>query len=147
MSLLIKQPLNLGAQVFRINRADMSKGGVKLPGWWEAANCREYGCGGYLAGWTTTVDPATDLGREQARLIRSLTNREFREDSTGADGLMRFHFPPGQKCFNGPHQLPVQREPRFKNIDPGRYDKVMDYDEFFDTMNETVARIKQLREG
>jgi len=44
---------------------------------------------------------------------------------------------------SGPHLKPIDRDPTFKNAIPGRDTRVMDYDEYFDTFNETVVRITQ----
>jgi len=144
VGIYIKHPLDLGAQVFRMNRADLTLGGVRLTDYWEVANCREFDCEQYERGWTSTYDPSTELGRRQIRFVRKLKNRSFREDS-GGDGLVRFHFPPGQKCFRGPHQKPIERDPIFNHLARGRDSVVMDYDQFHDTMNETVVQIRQAR--
>jgi len=69
-------------------------------------------------------------------------DRHFTEDSRG-DGLIRFHFPPGQECFRGPHYLPVDRDPSFINLSHGRGARIMDYDEFQTTMNEVVVQNQQ----
>jgi len=139
MAILIKAPLNLGTQTFRMNRSN--RDGTPKPGWWEAADCRKFGCDQYLLGWTTTLDPSTEQGQGLIRLIRSLTNRTFREEKCN-DGMFLFHFEPGQKCFRQ-HQMPVERDPIFSNLARGRETKGMDYDEFHDTWNETVTRIEQ----
>lgn len=148
MPILIRQPLNLGAQIFRLNRADpirTNKGvvfGKHKPGWWEAADCRAADCDHYRLGWVTTVDPNTVLGGRQSTHIRTKAGRSFREEG-GQDGLVRFMFEPGQKCFRGPHQIPVQRDPVFLQIARGRDTKVHDYDSYFDTFNETITQIRQ----
>lgn len=150
MSLLIKNARNLGAQTFRINRVDLGVDqngkptGTKNPDYWETANCRDFECPDYLLGWTTSIDTSTDLGKRQAYYIRKDSSREFREEMQGGpEGLVLFRFPPGQKCFRGPHSLPVQRAPIFKNLIPGLESKTMDSDEFFTEWNETVTQIGQ----
>lgn len=150
MGILIKNARHLGSQTFRMNRADLATDqngkptGTKNPAYWETANCRDFECPHYLLGWTTSVDTSTDLGRRQAYFIRKDDSRECRKEIQGGpEGLVLFHFPPGQKCFRGPHSLPVQRDPIFKNLIPGLESKPIDYDEFFTEFNETVTLIKQ----
>ena len=153
MGILIKHPLFLGHQIFRINRglvaAVRGKAGgttfVPRPGFWETKECEAAECSHYHFGWVTTVDPATPLGQSQARYIRKQSGRSFREERNGTEGaLIKFIFGPGQKCFET-HTRPVQRDPLFVTLAPGRETKRMDYDEFFDTFNETTAQSNQKR--
>ena len=62
------------------------------------AACREVGCEAYRHGWETAVDEATEMGRAQARYIRSQSGRTFREYRSEA-GLTVFRFEPYQRCF------------------------------------------------
>mgnify|MGYP005815976417 CR=1 FL=1 len=139
MAILLKHPAYLGDQVFRMNRSN--KDGTHKPGYWETSDCETANCLHYLLGWVTTLDPSTDEGQGMLRTIRGLTRWTFREES-GGDGLVRFYFEAGQRCFRR-HLLPVERDPIFSRLIPGEAPKVMDYDEFQTEMNETVTRIDQ----
>lgn len=142
MAILITHPMNLGTQTFRMNRSN--KDGTPKPGWWEAADCRKYNCPDYLLGWTTAVDTNTDLGRKQFHYLRTHSHLySFKEEFVG-QGLVNFRFEPGQKCFRSElHIVPVERDPIFSNLVAGGEKKVMDYDEFHTTFNETTFRIAQ----
>lgn len=152
--LLIKGPLNLGRQVFRINRGIprpvRGKPGqttwVMRPGFWEDADCERAECPHYNFGWTTLVDPATPLGKGQMHYIRKVSGRSFREEPSGQHqgALLLFTFEPGQKCFRA-HKLPVLRDPIFSNLARGRETADMDYDRFFDTFNEVSTQQRQKR--
>lgn len=153
MAILIRHPLNLGAQIFRINRglirAVRGKPGrttfVPRPGFWEAKECEAVECPHYNFGWVTTVDPATDLGQAQAHYIRKKSHRSFKEEREQIAGtLIRFIFEPGQRCFRE-HIRPVDRDPLFKNLANGQEDPDMGYDKFFTTFNEVTALKAQRR--
>lgn len=102
-------------------------------------------CPHYNFGWVTVVDPSTPLGERQAHYIRKQSGRSFKEKRDSVAGaLIRFIFEPGQKCFQT-HQRPVDRDPRFLNLVPGAEAHVMDYDQFFDTFNETTIQRTQKR--
>lgn len=62
------------------------------------AACQEVGCEAYRLGWETAVDEATEMGRQQARYIRTQSGRTFREYRSEA-GLTVFRFEPYQRCF------------------------------------------------
>lgn len=136
---LIKHPLNLGTQTFRMNRSN--KDGTPKHGYFEAADCRRFECPHYLLGWQTKIDPSTQLGQKQTHYIRKLSGRSFTE-TPEPSGLLVFTFEAGQKCFRT-HQLPVDRDPIFSNRVPGLEPTIMDYDEFHDTYNETIVRLRQ----
>lgn len=61
------------------------------------STCREADCVHNLSGWDTVVDVATELGASQADYIRMRSGRAFTFVQTGT--IVRFHFPPGQRCF------------------------------------------------
>ncbi len=65
-----------------------------LPTHWRLATCREVDCPHYLLGWQTVVGSASP----QAEYIRRESGRRLREERH-ADGLSRFVFEAGQKCF------------------------------------------------
>jgi len=166
MAILIKNPLHLGAQVWRITRGIVRPSRrqdgrttttlVPDPAFWEPKSCRDYGCTHYLLGWSTTTDLGTELGIAQADYVRKRCGRAFREyRDEHLQTVRHFVFESGQQCFrdhqgdavgfaaSGPHLKPIDRDPTFKNAIPGRDTRVMDYDEYFDTFNETVVRITQ----
>lgn len=60
--------------------------------------CEDAGCLAFRFGWETTVDERTTLGLAQARYIRTVSGRTFREMRT-AGGLTVFRFERGQRCF------------------------------------------------
>lgn len=60
--------------------------------------CEDAGCSAFAHGWETTVDERTQLGAVQARYIRTMSGRTFRESRTGG-GLTVFRFERGQRCF------------------------------------------------
>ena len=100
-------------------------------------------CPHYNFGWTTTVDVSSPLGQTQADYIRKKSGRSFKEERGEVAGsLIRFLFDSGQKCFRE-HSRPVDRDPIFKSLIPGRDSKLMDYDEFFTTFNEASAQRAQ----
>lgn len=74
----------------------------------RVATCREVECQHYLAGWVTTVDLGTDLGKRQAGYIAAKSGRAFTREGVPGTMLMRFTFPPGQKCFSE-HRVPLDR--------------------------------------
>ena len=174
MAFLIKNPLNLGPQVFRITRGLMKRGRrqdgqvgstfTPAPGFWEAQTCKDFSCSHYALGWCTTVDLSTELGKAQADYIRKRSGKIFNEladecyyhgPQPGLLSIRHFNFGQGQECFrdhesaavgfsrDGPHLKPVDRDPLFKNIAQGRETKNMDYDEYFDTVNEVVVQLGQ----
>lgn len=77
----------------------------------KAASCEDADCQAYRGGWVSAIDEASELGQRQAHYIRTRSGRGFTEES-GADGLTRFAFAPGQACF-GEHRVDVEREPFF----------------------------------
>lgn len=60
--------------------------------------CKDAGCQAWTHGWETAVDESTDLGRGQARYIRTSSGRTFKEKKT-ADGMTVFVFEAHQRCF------------------------------------------------
>lgn len=75
------------------------------------ATCEEVSCDASAHGWLTLVDEATDLGQRQAAYIRRDSRRAFRESRT-PEGLTRFEFSAGQRCF-AQHSVPIERDPLF----------------------------------
>ena len=68
----------------------------------------EVQCRIYLSGWRTIV-PIDDLGN--IHWIRQ-SGMDVREEP--GDGLITFHFAPGQSCFDGRlgrHTVPLERDP------------------------------------
>ena len=78
--------------------------------------CEEADCDGYLYGWQTGVDEATDLGQRQAHYIRKLSGRRYVERRTEI-GLTAFTFDAGQQCF-ATHKVPLER-PEFYVVRDG----------------------------
>lgn len=72
------------------------------------ATCQETECEAYHKGWTTVIDVATELGRQQANYIRLHSGRSFTVSEVGT--LVSFAFPPGQKCF-AEHKRQLERDP------------------------------------
>ena len=59
--------------------------------------CEDAACPAFLYGWQSSVDESTQLGKTQARYIRCLSGRTFKEQRDGA--MTVFTFEPGQRCF------------------------------------------------
>lgn len=62
------------------------------------AACEQVGCEKWAKGWQSPIDESTDLGKAQARYIRTQSGRTFREQRTAA-GITVFTFEPKQRCF------------------------------------------------
>jgi hypothetical protein len=73
----------------------------------EAA-CREVECEPFKHGWETFIDERTPLGVQQAGYIRARSGRTCYEHRN-EHGVTVFRFPPGQECFQRPHQVPLER--------------------------------------
>lgn len=69
------------------------------------AACHEVGCEFWRDGWDSIVDERTADGQIQARTIRGMSKRDFRELRT-ADGLTVFRFKAGQRCFREHYTKP-----------------------------------------
>lgn len=78
------------------------------------ATCEEEQCASFTAGWVTLIDENTPLGKKQAEYIRHGSGRSFSEERT-PEGLTRFLFPPGQKCFmwEEHRRVLVKHDPRY----------------------------------
>lgn len=114
------------------------------------AACQEVDCIQYQHGWVTEV--ATDS--PQARYIREEMNRgedasrrrTFTEERP-YEGMSRFVFPPGQRCFRQ-HTAPTGREALFLMQSSGGAAPVpfRRPETWRDDMNEDLARMRALRE-
>jgi hypothetical protein len=69
-----------------------------LPSHWFPASCEQIRCRSWVDGWLTLVDESTDLGAAQAAYIRADRTRGH-DEVRQPDGLTRFVFGPGQRCF------------------------------------------------
>jgi hypothetical protein len=78
---------------------------------WNTVTCVDAGCEHHDLGWDSVIDERTDLGRRQAHYIRRESGRRFTEERQ-PDGLIRFSFEAGQRCF---------REHKTRNARPERY--------------------------
>jgi hypothetical protein len=78
---------------------------------WNILTCADAGCEAHEYGWDSLIDETTGLGRRQAAYIRGEAARRFTEERQ-ADGLTRFSFPAGQRCF---------AEHKTRNTRPERY--------------------------
>ena len=76
------------------------------------ASCEEADCQAHALGFTTTVDESTELGQRQAHYLRNDRSRPVPAVERGSDGLTRFAYPPGTRCFGG-HSVPNGRPERF----------------------------------
>jgi hypothetical protein len=76
--------------------------------YWREASCDEVSCRNYLGGWRTII-PIDDIGN--IHWVRQ-SGMDVREEP--GDGLITFHFAPGQRCFDGRlgrHRVPLERDP------------------------------------
>jgi len=102
------------------------------PDYWKDASCAEVNCKNYVRGWRTIL-PSTDLGNIE--WVRR-SGMEFTEEQQ--DGLIVFHFAPGQQCFDGAlgrHRIAHDRDPvmRFNK-------RIMEPLEYMDHWNDTEYR-------
>lgn len=84
---------------------------VPLATHWNTVTCADVDCEHYAGGWDSLIDEGTDLGRRQAHYIRKESGRKFTEERE-PDGLTRFSFEAGQRCFRQ-HRARNQRPERF----------------------------------
>ena len=87
----------LGAKTYRVHAP---------AGHWRLATCQEVDCQAYARGWVTAVPGDSP----QAAYIRSDRTRGHREEPPGPDGVVRFVFGPGNRCFGSSHQV-IERPP------------------------------------
>lgn len=144
---------DLDGQTFRVNRGRLVRGAgnrnvfVPHPAYWRTATCMEVDCAHYERGWWTRIplgaeqDPE-DLAMNRTRYnyIRNASRRAYTETWDGSEAV--FHFSAEQPCFR-PHKLPLERDPVFIHMKrPGQY-QPMDYDQYFDTFNETSYQLNR----
>lgn len=84
---------------------------VPLATHWSIVTCADADCEAYRIGWDSLIDERTGLGQRQAHYIRRESGRRFTE-AREPDGLTRFSFEAGQKCF-AQHQARNMRPERF----------------------------------
>ena len=147
---------SLDGQTFRVTRGqlmrEISKVGnrevfVPHPSYWRAATCIEMDCKHYKQGWWTRIPLGADLhskvlalNRARYNYIRNESRRAYTETWDGSEAV--FHFSAEQPCFR-PHKLPLERDPVFIRMKgPGQTGK-MEYDQFFDTFNETSYQLNR----
>ena len=63
-----------------------------------AASCEQADCLAFANGWETVIDESEPIGVTRAQYIRRESGRRF-DETHGDDGLTRFRFGPGQRCF------------------------------------------------
>lgn len=156
---------SLDGKTFRITRGELvrpamnsnnptirKQGGVfsPLPAYFREAHCMEVNCQHYENGWWTRIplgpeqDPE-DLALNRARynLIKDQkmdTPRSFIDSWEGTVAV--FHFAAEQRCFRI-HKIPVERDPIFIHITGPGQGRRMDYNEFFDTHNESSYQLER----
>ena len=102
------------------------------PDYWKPASCAEVSCRNYTNGWRTIL-PSTDLSNIEWIRKSSMDFTEERQD-----GLVVFHFAPGQTCFDGElgrHRIPHDRDPVMS-----LNKRIMEPLEYMDTWNDTEYR-------
>ena len=102
------------------------------PDYWKDASCAEVNCRNYINGWRTIL-PSTDLSNID--WVRR-SGMEFTEEQQ--DGLVVFHFAPGQMCFDGElgrHRIPHDRDPVMS-----LNKRIMEPLEYMDIWNDTEYR-------
>ena len=100
--------------------------------YWKLASCAEVNCRNYINGWRTIL-PSTDLSNIEWIRRSSMDFTEERQD-----GLVVFHFAPGQQCFDGElgrHRIPHDRDPVMS-----LNKRIMEPLEYMDTWNNTEYR-------
>lgn len=74
------------------------------------ATCEEVECEHWRNGWSSTIDTATQLGKQQAAYIQKHSGRKY---TVTIDGYMIcFRFRAGQKCFRE-HRVSIDRPPLY----------------------------------
>ncbi len=68
------------------------------------AACEQVLCEQRQFGWESHIDESTELGKRQARYIRTQSGRTFREAKSGT--ITVFKFASGQRCFREHHTRP-----------------------------------------
>lgn len=113
------------------------------------AACKDVGCQAWAHGWETTVDEATDLGKQQAAYIRQKSGRTFTERRTGA-GLTVFRFEAFQRCFAEHRTRPDtfwRRDGDFRGLPRGgqqlRHTRAQDWIEDFQEHEGSLADERQ----
>ena len=82
---------------------------------WRQATCEEVECPHYLHGWATTMLPSTDDERFMLAAAKHFGIKFLTPVMRTSEGLNRYMFPPGQKCFkHQAHRVPLERDPIFK---------------------------------
>ena len=118
---------------------------------WNVVTCADAGCEHHETGWDSLIDEQTELGQRQAHYVRRESGRRFTEERQ-PDGLTRFKFEAGQKCFRE-HSARNMRPERFVERDgdwrgnPTR--RRREYgrpDEWVDSFQENQDRLRTLIE-
>lgn len=107
------------------------------------ATAAQVDCPMYANGWVTRVPNDSP----QAYYIRKDSGRRFIERYE-EEGMVEFHFEPGQECFQGPkhqHRILLGRTPIFIKETVERRRR-MDWTEFSDDMNENAYRRNKVRQ-
>ncbi len=80
---------------------------------WRDATCEEVGCLPFREGFMIDVDITSPLGEFQADFIRHDNTRSWHTEPADVAGMIRFVFPPGNRCFGTVHKKRVERPELF----------------------------------
>lgn len=150
----------LDGQTYRVNRGRFShvdrrgnrfytpsdSEGRLIKSHWQIVFCQRSGDPCFDEGFSVTLNCSPEIRKDELvlnqrryKLIRDDPARHHSEIWDGS--TVTLHFPAGQKCYG--HTQPVMRDPNFIHIKgPGNGHQV-DYDQFFDTMNETTYQLER----
>ena len=118
---------------------------------WSIVTCADAGCEYLETGWDSLVDESTDLGQRQAHYIRRESGRRFTEERQ-PDGLTRFAFEAGQKCFTehrGRNSRPerfVERDGDYRGNPTRRRREFGRPDEWVESFSEHQDRLRTILE-
>lgn len=120
---------------------------------WNVTTCADADCAAHALGWDSLIDERTELGQRQAHYIRKESGRKFTEELQ-PDGLTRFAFEAGQKCFaqhNGRNMRPerfVERDGDFRGNPTRRRREFARPDEWVESFAEHQDKLRtQIERG
>ena len=118
---------------------------------WNIVTCADADCEHYETGWDSLIDEGTGLGQRQAHYIRKESGRRYAEERQ-PDGLTRFKFEAGQKCFREHHgrnarpERFVERDGDHRGNPTRRRREFARPDEWVDSFQANQDRLRSLIE-
>jgi hypothetical protein len=111
-----------------------SRGARVCPHYHVPATCAEVGCKAWANGWQTVVPDGSDL----ADFVRHDRERRYVKEERTPDGMVRFTFPPGQKCYRYfQHRRRLEKGATFTRVADGRIVE-QEFDRWAEEWNEAA---------